>query len=96
MCSDFYDSLIRRALVSMSWDELQLNVCRICYDTDNWDLLAKYSKKFCKAGVKLRKTTFDVWMEFAAKRGTFSVVVFLSCTFNYFLADRVCYNDSVI
>ncbi|XP_023642650.1 uncharacterized protein LOC17891118 [Capsella rubella] len=46
-----------------------LNVCRICHDTDNWDLLAKYSKKFCKAGVKLRKTTFDVWMEFAAKRG---------------------------
>jgi hypothetical protein len=44
-------------------------VFRICHDTDNWDLLVKYSKKFCKAGVKLRKTTFDVWMEFAAKRG---------------------------
>ncbi|XP_010488160.1 PREDICTED: uncharacterized protein LOC104766043 [Camelina sativa] len=44
-------------------------VLRICHDTDNWDLLAKYSKKFCKAGVKLRKTTFDVWMEFAARRG---------------------------
>ncbi|XP_019082880.1 PREDICTED: uncharacterized protein LOC104786507 isoform X2 [Camelina sativa] len=44
-------------------------VFRICHDTDNWGLLAKYSKKFCKAGVKLRKTTFDVWMEFAAKRG---------------------------
>nr|BAC42709.1 unknown protein [Arabidopsis thaliana] len=44
-------------------------VFRICHDTDKWDLLAKYSKKFSKAGVKLRKTTFDVWMEFAAKRG---------------------------
>ncbi|XP_010434938.1 PREDICTED: uncharacterized protein LOC104718835 [Camelina sativa] len=44
-------------------------VFRICHDTDKWDLLAKYSKKFSKAGVKLRKTTFDVWMDFAAKRG---------------------------
>ncbi|CAA7057615.1 unnamed protein product [Microthlaspi erraticum] len=44
-------------------------VFRICHDTDKWDLLAKYSKKFTRAGVKLRKTTFDVWMEFAAKRG---------------------------
>ncbi|CAN6999864.1 unnamed protein product [Brassica rapa subsp. trilocularis] len=44
-------------------------VFRICHETDSWDLLTKYSKKFCKAGVKLRKTTFDVWMEFAAKRG---------------------------
>ncbi|XP_023634406.1 uncharacterized protein LOC17879383 isoform X2 [Capsella rubella] len=44
-------------------------VFRICHDTDKWDLLAKYSKKFSKAGVKLRKTTFDVWMEFAAKKG---------------------------
>lgn len=44
-------------------------VFRICHDTDNWDLLAKYSKKFSKAEVKLRKTTFDSWMEFAAKRG---------------------------
>ncbi|CAN8324611.1 unnamed protein product [Cochlearia groenlandica] len=44
-------------------------VFRICHDTDKWDLLAKYSKKFSRAGVKLRKTTFDIWMEFAAKRG---------------------------
>ncbi|CAH8320536.1 unnamed protein product [Eruca vesicaria subsp. sativa] len=36
---------------------------------DKWDLLGKYSKKFSKAGVKLRKTTFDVWMDFAANRG---------------------------
>lgn len=91
----FHVSLIRRALVSCN--ELQLNVCRICHDTDNWDLLAKYSKNFCKAGVKLRKTTFDVWMEFAAKRGTFSVVGFLSCTSNDSWVDRgVCYNHSVI
>ncbi|KFK22962.1 hypothetical protein AALP_AAs50914U000400 [Arabis alpina] len=44
-------------------------VFRICHDTDKWDLLGKYSKKFSKAGVKLRKTSFDTWMEFAAKRG---------------------------
>ncbi|KAJ4881188.1 Uncharacterized protein Rs2_38243 [Raphanus sativus] len=36
---------------------------------NKWDLLAKYSKKFSKDRVKLRKTTFDVSMDFAAKRG---------------------------
>ena len=30
-----------------------------------------YSKKFVKAGVKLRETTFDTWMEFAAKIGLY-------------------------
>lgn len=45
--------------------------CRICHDTDKWDLQGKYSKRFSKAGVKLRTTTFDVWMDFAANRGTF-------------------------
>lgn len=41
----------------------------ICYNTDDWQLMSKYSKKFVKAGVKLRQTSFDVWMEFAAKIG---------------------------
>ncbi|GMY27658.1 RING finger and CHY zinc finger domain-containing 1 isoform 1 [Fagus crenata] len=44
-------------------------VFSICYNTDNWELMSKYSKKFVKAGVKLRQTSFDVWMEFAAKIG---------------------------
>nr|VDD03696.1 unnamed protein product [Brassica rapa] len=44
-------------------------VFRICHNTDKWDLQGKYSKRFSKAGVKLRKTTFDVWMDFAANRG---------------------------
>ncbi|XP_052190376.1 uncharacterized protein LOC127800029 [Diospyros lotus] len=44
-------------------------VFSICYDTDNWELISKYSKRFIKAGVKLRQTSFDVWMDFAAKRG---------------------------
>lgn len=44
-------------------------VFSICYNTDNWDLISKYSKRFLKAGVKLRQTSFDVWMEFAAKIG---------------------------
>ncbi|KAL9260827.1 hypothetical protein AKJ16_DCAP26135 [Drosera capensis] len=44
-------------------------VFRICYDADNWGLISKYSKRFLKAGVKLRKNTFDTWMEFAVKRG---------------------------
>ncbi|XAR67918.1 hypothetical protein NMG60_11002859 [Bertholletia excelsa] len=44
-------------------------VFSICYNTDNWELVSKYSKRFVKAGVKLRQTSFDIWMQFAAKRG---------------------------
>lgn len=44
-------------------------VFSICYNADNWKLMSKYSKTFVEAGVKLRKSTFDVWMEFAAKIG---------------------------
>ncbi|PIA44568.1 hypothetical protein AQUCO_01700277v1 [Aquilegia coerulea] len=44
-------------------------VFSICYDDDNWELISKYAHKFMKAGVKLRRTTFGTWMEFAAKRG---------------------------
>ncbi|KAK7264590.1 hypothetical protein RJT34_32199 [Clitoria ternatea] len=40
-----------------------------CYSTDDWELIDKYSKMFVKAGVKLRQTSFDTWMKFAAKRG---------------------------
>ncbi|XP_047314998.1 uncharacterized protein LOC124918955 isoform X2 [Impatiens glandulifera] len=41
----------------------------ICYNADDWELMNKYSKIFVKAGVKLRRTSFDLWMDFAAKRG---------------------------
>ncbi|KAJ9154456.1 hypothetical protein P3X46_027787 [Hevea brasiliensis] len=44
-------------------------VFSICYNAGNWELISKYSKKFLKAGVKLRKTAFDIWMDFAIKRG---------------------------
>ncbi|KAM7485124.1 hypothetical protein LguiA_001133 [Lonicera macranthoides] len=44
-------------------------VFSICYNTGNWDLISKYSKWFVKAGAKLRQTSFDVWMDFAAKIG---------------------------
>ncbi|KAL7178082.1 hypothetical protein ACSBR2_031270 [Camellia fascicularis] len=44
-------------------------VFSICYNTDNWELLSKYAKRFVMAGAKLRQTSFDVWMEFAAKIG---------------------------
>lgn len=50
-------------------NDIWIEFCRICYDTDEWELICKYSKRFVKAGVKLRKTTFDTLMEFAAKRG---------------------------
>ncbi|XP_071735908.1 uncharacterized protein [Rutidosis leptorrhynchoides] len=41
----------------------------ICYNTNSWDLMCKYAKRFVKAGVKLRRTSFDTWMTFAAKLG---------------------------
>ncbi|KAH0654444.1 hypothetical protein KY290_031420 [Solanum tuberosum] len=44
-------------------------VFSICSQTDNWDLICKYGKRFVKAGMKLRKTSFDTWMEFASKIG---------------------------
>ncbi|KAL9363880.1 hypothetical protein Peur_041753 [Populus x canadensis] len=44
-------------------------VSSICYNSDNWELISKYSRKFLKAGVKLRRHAFDLWMDFAAKRG---------------------------
>ncbi|KAK4713762.1 hypothetical protein R3W88_019669 [Solanum pinnatisectum] len=44
-------------------------VFSICSQTDNWDLICKYGKRFVKAGVKLWKTSFDTWMEFASKIG---------------------------
>ncbi|KAJ9563476.1 hypothetical protein OSB04_008636 [Centaurea solstitialis] len=44
-------------------------VFSICYNTDRWDLMSKYAKRFVKAGAKLRRTSFDTWMTFAAKLG---------------------------
>ncbi|KAH7513283.1 uncharacterized protein LOC107426922 [Ziziphus jujuba] len=44
-------------------------VFSICYNTNDWPLMSKYSKMFVKAGVKLRQTSFDMWMDFAAKIG---------------------------
>ncbi|KAL4586131.1 hypothetical protein LXL04_010762 [Taraxacum kok-saghyz] len=44
-------------------------VFSICYETDKWELMCKYAKRFVKAGVKLRRTSFDTWMTFAAKLG---------------------------
>lgn len=48
---------------------LNYNCCSICSNADNWSLMSKYSKKFVKAGVKLRQSSFDVWMEFASRIG---------------------------
>ncbi|XP_027916971.1 uncharacterized protein LOC114176213 [Vigna unguiculata] len=44
-------------------------VFSICYNTDDWVLISKYAQRFVKAGVKLRQTSFETWMQFAAKRG---------------------------
>lgn len=42
---------------------------RICYNRNNWKLMSKYLKKFLKEEVKLRLTSFDTLMEFAAQKG---------------------------
>ncbi|XP_022137991.1 uncharacterized protein LOC111009262 [Momordica charantia] len=44
-------------------------VFRICYNVNDWTLLSKYFKKFSKAGVKFRRTSFDTLMRFASKIG---------------------------
>ncbi|PIN14364.1 hypothetical protein CDL12_13010 [Handroanthus impetiginosus] len=44
-------------------------VFSICYSADRWDLISKHGRRFVKSGVKLRQTSFDLWMEFAAKKG---------------------------
>ncbi|KAG7018634.1 hypothetical protein SDJN02_20504 [Cucurbita argyrosperma subsp. argyrosperma] len=44
-------------------------VFRICYNADDWELLSKYFKKFSKAGVKFRRTSFETLMRFASKIG---------------------------
>ncbi|KAJ3683758.1 hypothetical protein LUZ60_013985 [Juncus effusus] len=41
----------------------------ICYNANKWETLNKYAKKFIKAGVKLRRSAFEIWMDFAAKVG---------------------------
>ena len=51
----------------ISW--IYIVLCSICYNADRWDLLSKYAERFVKAGVKLHRAAFDIWMDFAAKVG---------------------------
>ncbi|XP_057806004.1 uncharacterized protein LOC131020965 [Salvia miltiorrhiza] len=44
-------------------------VFSICCNTDRWDLITKNGKRFVKSGVSLRQTSFEKWMEFAARKG---------------------------
>lgn len=44
-------------------------VFSICCNANRWDLISKYGKRFVKSGVSLRQTSFDLWMEFTAKKG---------------------------
>ncbi|EPS60587.1 adenylyl cyclase, partial [Genlisea aurea] len=44
-------------------------VFSICSGADRWDLMTKYGKRFVLSGIKLRQSSFDMWMEFAAKKG---------------------------
>ena len=61
----------------------ELSICSICYAADNWELITKYSRRFLKAGVKLRKSTYEIWMEFASKRGSYMFVL------DYFLLSLI-------
>lgn len=62
--------------------------CSICYNTDNWKLMSKYSKRFVEAGVKLRRSAFDVWMEFAAKIGLYKFSDLLNCVASCLLSSH--------
>ncbi|GER33144.1 adenylyl cyclase [Striga asiatica] len=44
-------------------------VFSICYNADKLDLMCKNGKRFVKSGVKLSQSSFELWMEFAAKKG---------------------------
>ncbi|KAL2244123.1 UNVERIFIED_CONTAM: hypothetical protein Sindi_0530300 [Sesamum indicum] len=46
---------------------LHLSTC-ICYSTDRLGLTTKHAKRFVKSGVNLRQTSFDLLMEFAARK----------------------------
>lgn len=48
---------------------LNFPFCSICLGAGKFDLMTKYGKRFVTSGVKLRQTSFDMWMEFAAKKG---------------------------
>ncbi|KAJ3699942.1 hypothetical protein LUZ61_003647 [Rhynchospora tenuis] len=41
----------------------------ICYNTNAWETLFMYARRFVKAGVKLRRSSYDIWMEVAARIG---------------------------
>ncbi|XP_011071475.1 uncharacterized protein LOC105156912 isoform X1 [Sesamum indicum] len=43
-------------------------VFSICYSTDRLGLTTKHAKRFVKSGVNLRQTSFDLLMEFAARK----------------------------
>ncbi|KAI4338506.1 hypothetical protein MLD38_023555 [Melastoma candidum] len=44
-------------------------VFSICSNLDKWKLMTKYGKRFVKAGVKLHKPAFDMWMDHAVRMG---------------------------
>ncbi|CAA0830795.1 Unknown protein [Striga hermonthica] len=44
-------------------------VFSICYNAEKFDLMCKNGKRFIKSGVKLRQSSYELWMEFAAKKG---------------------------
>ncbi|KAF3773553.1 hypothetical protein EJ110_NYTH55088 [Nymphaea thermarum] len=49
-------------------------VFSICYNVGDWDLICKFAKKFIKSGIKLHRTAYDIWMEFAAKMGKMELI----------------------
>ncbi|XP_031486646.1 uncharacterized protein LOC116255053 [Nymphaea colorata] len=49
-------------------------VFSICYNVGDWDLICKFAKKFIKSGIKLHRTAYDIWMDFAAKMGKMELI----------------------
>ena len=56
----------------------------ICYNTNQWEKLCTYAEKCVKAGVKLRKSSYDIWMDFAARVGMLNKIKSVAM-FSYYI-----------
>ncbi|XP_078159771.1 adenylyl cyclase [Carex rostrata] len=67
--------LMEKIIESMTRNKLPIQpgtadiIFSICYNTNQWEKLYTYAEKCVKAGVKLRKSSYDIWMDFAAQVG---------------------------
>lgn len=64
-----------------------------CYNTNQWETLCKYARKFVKAGVKLRRSSYDIWMEFAARVGKLNRIKNVAMlSYHHLVTSIFCYS----